>query len=447
MNKNILLVDDQPNMLKVLSTVLKKDGNIVHCSDNPKKALTFLDSKTINLLITDLKMPEMDGLELLKIVREKYPDIVTIMITAHGTIETAVEAMKMGACDYLLKPFDMDEIKLRVNTALNTAEFKRHEIRITSNIKNENDFNKLIGDSKSMKEIVSLMKRVAVTDSSVLIIGETGTGKELIARGIHDFSTRKNEPFIAINCAAIPENLLESELFGHEKGAFTGAIEKRKGRFELASGGTLFLDEIADMSFSMQVKLLRVLQEKTFERIGGNEKILFTARVICATNKNLETFVNNGNFREDLYYRINVIPIEVPPLREHKEDIDMLINHFTIHFCKKFNRPIINFTPEVNEILLKYNWPGNIRELENTIERILVLADNNKIELKDVPEKIKNKYNNIKKILLKNFSQGREKEIIINYLKKFNNNRVHTANALGINRRTLSNKMKIYQID
>ncbi len=446
MVKNILLVDDEVNILKILSAVLTKSGNNVISCNNANEALERLEDDIFDLMITDLKMPDIDGLELLKIVHEKYPDTEVIMITAHGTIETAVEAMKRGAIDYLLKPFDMEEIKLRIQSALNTASLKNQEI-ISSDIQNEISFNKIIGNSKPIQEIFSIIKKVACTDSIVLIMGESGTGKELIARGIHDSGQYKNEPFIGINCSAIPENLLESELFGYEKGAFTGASERRKGRFELAGTGTLFLDEIGDMNPSMQVKLLRVLQERAYERVGGSNEISLTARIITATNKNLEVMVKEGKFREDLYYRLNVIPIFVPPLRNRKEDIEILIDYFINYFCKKFNRPKTIFTAKTRQNLCGYNWPGNIRELGNIIERILVLNNKKEIDIDDLPLQFRDcSDNNEEKSKLKNYSQTHEREIINKYLKEFNNNRTKTAEALGINRRTLLNKIKEYGI-
>ena len=384
MNK-ILIVDDELNMRLVLSAMLKKEGYEVASASDGREALQILKSSKIAVVVTDLKMPDIDGMELLTRISEKYPEIPVIMITAHGTVATAVEALKKGALDYITKPFDLDELKNVISKAIKTRNLKENELFLPPE---EIEHIGIIGTSKSTLEIFEAIKRVAPTTTTIMITGETGTGKELVADAIHYNSPRKNNPLIKINCAAIAETLMESELFGYEKGAYTGAAITKPGKFELAHKGTLFLDEVAEIPRDMQVKLLRVIQEQEFERVGGLRTIKVDVRIIAATNQNLLQQVQAGNFREDLYYRLNVFPIDIPPLRERKEDILPLVDYFMDKFNKKLELSV-KVDSEVKEMLLRYEWPGNIRELENLIERMMLLAKNNLITSQEVPGEFK----------------------------------------------------------
>ena len=380
MNK-ILIVDDELNMRLVLSAMLKKEGYEVASASDGREALQILKSGKIAAVVSDLKMPDIDGMELLSRISEKYPEVPVIMITAHGTVATAVEALKKGALDYITKPFDLDELKNVISKAIKTRNLKENELFLPPE---EIERTGIIGTSKSTLEIFEAIKRVAPTTTTIMITGETGTGKELVADAIHYNSPRKKNPLIKINCAAIAETLMESELFGYEKGAYTGAAITKPGKFELAHKGTLFLDEVGEIPRDMQVKLLRVIQEQEFERVGGLKTIKVDVRIIAATNQNLLQQVQAGNFREDLYYRLNVFPIDVPPLRERKEDILPLVDYFMDKFNKKLELSV-EVDSEVKEMLLRYEWPGNIRELENLIERMMLLAKNNLITSQEVP--------------------------------------------------------------
>lgn len=375
-SKSILIVDDEANIRRVLDAVFTKDGYRVLTAENGRKALDIISTEpNLDVLLCDLIMPDLNGIEVLKSAREINPFLSVVMITAHGTIKTAVDAMRFGAFDYITKPFDMDEIKLIVRNALERRRLLAENTELKQELRSHYKFDEIIGSSGKMQEVYKIIERVANSNATVLIRGESGTGKELVARAIHFNSPRSAKPFIAVSCAALPETLLESELFGHEKGAFTGAAGQKAGRFELANQGTLFLDEIADVSLAMQVKLLRVLQERKFERIGGTKTLNMDVRLIAATNRNLEDDVAAGGFREDLYYRLQVIQVFLPPLRDRKEDIPPLVEHFVEKFNKQNSRSMKFASPECMDLLMKYNWPGNIRELENAIERGVVLAD------------------------------------------------------------------------
>ena len=377
-SKSILIVDDEANIRRVLDAVFSKDGYRVLTAENGKKALDVIATEpNLDVLLCDLIMPDLNGIEVLKSAREINPFLSVVMITAHGTIKTAVDAMRFGAFDYITKPFDMDEIKLIVKNALERKKLLSENTELKRELKSRYKFDEIVGSSGKMQDVYKIIERVANSNATVLIRGESGTGKELVARAIHYNSPRSAKPFIAVSCAALPETLLESELFGHEKGAFTGAVGQKAGRFELANLGTLFLDEIAEVSLSMQVKLLRVLQERKFERIGGTKTLNMDVRMIAATNRNIEDAVALGEFREDLYYRLQVIQVFLPSLRERKEDIPPLIEHFVEKFNKQNGREIKYASPECMDMLMKYDWPGNIRELENAIERGVVLADPN----------------------------------------------------------------------
>ena len=374
--KSILIVDDEANIRRVLDAVFSKDGYRVLTAENGKKALDIISTEPdLDVLLCDLIMPDLNGIEVLKSAREINPFLSVVMITAHGTIKTAVDAMRFGAFDYITKPFDMDEIKLIVKNALERRRLLAENTELKQELRSRYKFDEIVGSSGKMHDVYKVIERVANSNATVLVRGESGTGKELVARAIHFNSLRAAKPFIAVSCAALPETLLESELFGHEKGAFTGAAGQKAGRFELANQGTLFLDEIAEVSLSMQVKLLRVLQERKFERIGGTKTLSMDVRMIAATNRNLEEAVAMSEFREDLYYRLQVIQIFLPPLRDRREDIPPLVEHFVEKFNTQNSRSIKFASPECMDLLMKYDWPDNIRELENAIERGVVLAD------------------------------------------------------------------------
>ncbi|MBL0167150.1 MAG: sigma-54-dependent Fis family transcriptional regulator [Propionivibrio sp.] len=369
-NRQILVVDDEPKMRRVLEIMLQKMGHRVLTAGNGREAMAIFQANTVDLVITDLRMPEMDGIGLLASLRAQESDVPVVVITAHGTIETAVAAMKQGACDYILRPFDIDVLELAVNRALNSVEVKRQNTFLKQEI--DRGWDAFIGTSTAMREVYELIRRVGPSKASVLITGETGTGKELAARAIHNASPRCEKLFVPINCAAIPADILESELFGYEKGAFTGAIKDRVGKFELAHGGTIFLDELTEMPLALQTKLLRVLQENTVERLGGNRVIHLDIRVIAATNRNPLDGVRDGKLREDLYYRVNVFSIELPPLRKRVEDIAGLVEHF----IGKHGHSTTDtrLSAKALEQLVAYPWPGNVRELENMVERALILS-------------------------------------------------------------------------
>ncbi|HDQ04179.1 MAG TPA: sigma-54-dependent Fis family transcriptional regulator [Deltaproteobacteria bacterium] len=452
MNK-ILIVDDELNMRLVLAAMLKKEGYEVSSAEDGSEALQILKSGATDAIITDLKMPKVDGMALLRHATEKYPEIPVIMITAHGTVATAVEALKKGALDYITKPFDMDELKNVISKAIKTRTLKENELFMPPE---EIERAGIIGTSSKTMEIFEAIRRVAPTTTTILITGETGTGKELVAESIHYNSPRKKNPLIKINCAAIAETLIESELFGHEKGAYTGAAITKPGKFELAHKGTLFLDEVSEIPRDMQVKLLRVLQEQEFERVGGLRTIKVDVRIIAATNQNLLQLVQAGNFREDLYYRLNVFPIEVPPLRQRKEDILPLADYFVEKFNKKLG-VLVNMQEEVKEMLLRYEWPGNIRELENLIERMMLLAKNNIIAIKEVPDDFKAAVNKIAtappdeskkpfKDYMREHVENVERQMIIKTLEEAGGNVTKASKELGLSRKGLQLKMIKYNL-
>ena len=450
MNK-ILIVDDEINMRLVLTTMLKKEGYEVASASDGQEALQILKSGRIAAVVTDLKMPNIDGMELLNHITSQHPVIPVIMITAHGTVATAVEALKKGALDYITKPFEIDELKNVISKAIKTRTLKENELFLPPE---EIERSGIIGTSKRTLEIFEAIKRVASTTTTIMITGETGTGKELVADAIHYNSPRKNNPLIKINCAAIAETLMESELFGYEKGAYTGAVITKPGKFELAHKGTLFLDEVSEIPRDMQVKLLRVIQEQEFERVGGLRTIKVDVRIIAATNQNLLQQVGAGNFREDLYYRLNVFPIDVPPLRERKEDILPLVDYFVDKFNKKLALAI-TVDSEVKEILLRYEWPGNIRELENLIERMMLLAQNNIVTLKEIPNEFKTAVDKAiitqtddSKKPFKDFMRSHmedvERQMIIKCLEESGGNVTKAAKELGMSRKGLQLKMIKY---
>jgi two-component system response regulator PilR (NtrC family) len=374
---NILVLDDDKGMREFLEIMLTREGYRVHCASDAEKALSLCKRMKFDLILTDLKMPKVDGIEFLKRSRDICPEALVILMTAYASGETAVSAMKEGAYDYIEKDFDIDDLKNLVKQALNKKGIKREDAQFIKEVEDAVSFGRMIGKSKEILKVYALINKVAATSANILILGESGTGKELVARAIHENSPRSNMPFITINCGGIPETLLESELFGYMKGSFTGAQSDKPGLFEMAGGGTIFLDEIGDLPSILQVKLLRVVQEKTFRRIGGGDDIRVDVRIISATNQNLAEKVRDASFREDLYYRLNVIPIHLPPLRDRKEDVPVLAKHFIEKYSKEFNKEIRNISLYALELLMQYQFPGNIRELENIIERSVALETSN----------------------------------------------------------------------
>lgn len=452
MNK-VLIVDDELNMRLVLAAMLKKEGYNVTSAADGREALQILKANKMDVVITDLKMPNLDGMGLLNCVTEQYPEVPVIMLTAHGTVATAVEALKKGALDYITKPFEIDDLKNIISKAIKTRTLNANELFLPPE---EIERTGIIGTSERSLEIFDSIKRVAPTTTTILITGETGTGKELVADAIHYNSPRKNNPLIKINCAAIAESLMESELFGHEKGAFTGATITKPGKIELAHKGTLFLDEVGEIPRDMQVKLLRVIQEQEFERVGGLRTIKVDVRIIAATNRNLLQDVQSGYFREDLYYRLNVFPIVVPPLRERKDDILPLVDYFTAKFNKKLELSAA-IDGEVKEMLLRHTWPGNIRELENLMERMMLLAKNNLVTVHELPAEFKVTLENSfstqpgnDKKPFKDFLRGHvenvERQMIIKCLEESGNNVTKAAKQMGLSRKGLQLKMIKYDL-
>ncbi|RKX93628.1 MAG: sigma-54-dependent Fis family transcriptional regulator, partial [Spirochaetes bacterium] len=398
-----------------------------------------------DLLITDLKMPKLTGEELMKETLRKYPHIPVIVLTGHGTIENAVEAMRQGAYDFITKPLNIDKLSLIVKRALENSSLKRQNRELLKQLKRKYSFENIIGKSPAMKKVFETIELVAPSKANVLIYGESGTGKEMIADAIHHNSPRRDKPYIKVHCAAIPETLLESELFGHEKGAFTGAVSRKRGRFELANHGTIFLDEIGELSLQMQVKLLRVIQEREFVRVGGEESIKVDVRIISATNKDLKEAVKNGTFREDLYYRLNVVSIYVPPLRERKDDIPLLVHKFIEEFSKENNKQIDGITNGALQALISYDWPGNVRELRNVIESIVVLTKNKIITEEDIPHYILNKEEkSYIKIPIGTSLQEAEKRLIEFTLQNTGGNKTKASEILKIGRKTLHRKIDEY---
>jgi two-component system NtrC family response regulator len=403
-----------------------------------------------------MKMPGMDGIELLEQIKTHDPELPVIMMTAHGTIDKAVEAMQKGAYSYILKPFDNERLTLYVKKAIALYQVVKENRRLRSAVESQYRFGNIIGKSKPMRDVFETIQKVAPSNATVLIEGESGTGKELVAKSIHFNSPRRESPFVAVNCSALAESLLESELFGHEKGAFTGAVSSKKGRFELAHGGTLFLDEIGELSQNLQVKLLRVLQEKTFERVGGVRSVAVDIRVIAATNKTLKEEMAAGRFREDLFYRLNVLPIVIPPLRERREDIRLLVNHFIEKYGseRKSAPPVRNFAQDVDRLFYEYSWPGNVRELENLIERVMILCPNETITIDDLPRGFKSNLDNTLHLdgipanaKLYETLEMVERAMIQRALKMADNVQAHAAETLGIGKSGLNQKIKRYNLE
>jgi two-component system response regulator PilR (NtrC family) len=388
MTAKILVIDDEESMCNFMEIMLSKEGYSVETADSGEKGISRVKESNYDLVIADLNMPEMDGIEVLKEVKKHKSDQDLIVMTAYASVDTAIEAMKQGATDYITKPFKVDEIKIAIEKCIKSHGLEIENKNLKEQLKLDNSFDKFMGTSEPIVKLKKLATRIAGSDSTVLIRGESGTGKELVARAIHHHSPRKNGPFVSINCAALPETLLESELFGYKKGAFTGAIKDKDGLFKVADGGTFFLDEVGNTSMSIQVKLLRVIEEKKVTPVGATEEHDVDVRLIAATNADLEQEVKLGRFRSDLYYRLNVIPIELPSLRERKDDIKLLVDHFVKKFCSKVNIPIKSVSPEAMNLLTQYSWPGNVRELENTLERAVLLNRSGELEAEDFPEKL-----------------------------------------------------------
>jgi len=447
-SRSVLIVDDEVGARESLKMILKSDYEVFLARD-AEEGFLQIKVHSPDVILLDIILPDLDGLKVLERIKQSDPDVIVIMITATKTVKTAVEAMKLGAYDYVTKPFDIDELRLIISRSLSTKALEQEVKYRREEMDKSFDFGNIIGKSKSMKEIFKVVKQIADSKSTALIMGESGTGKELISRAIHYNSNRKGYPFVTINCAAIPETLIESELFGHEKGAFTNAIERKLGRCEVAHQGTLFLDEIGELSLATQAKILRFLEEREFNRVGGSKTIKVDVRLITATNKDLNQMIKKGLFREDLYYRINVVPILIPPLRERKEDIPLLVEHFINRFSVENNKSVKGITKEAIALMMQYEWPGNIRELENLIERVIALTSNPYIQINELPLSFKNvpKINELKDSILNrkvSFLEAEEefeKEVILDALKKTNYIQSRAAEILGISRRILKYKM------
>jgi nitrogen regulation protein NR(I) len=456
--KQVLIVDDEPNLRKILAAQLSRDGYDVLLAEDGEQGLALLRENHIDLVVTDLKMPKVDGMTLLREALRESPTLPIVMITAHGTVDTAVEALKIGAFDYLTKPFDKDEVRQVVAKALKTRALADEEA--TSEAKDIPGARfGIIGQSAGLTDLYSVLERVADSPTTVLVTGESGTGKELVARALHDHSSRRTKPFIKVNCAAIPKELIESELFGYERGAFTGAVSSKPGRFELATGGTLFLDEIGEIPVEMQVKLLRALQESEFERVGGIKTIRVDVRLVAATNRDLKKLISQGAFREDLFYRLNVVSLRLPALRERTSDIPLLVDHFLAKFNDRLKKHVTGVEPEALDLLSAYSWPGNIRELENVMERAVLFCDAQRLRADDLPAELRGVTTSLPppsdasadmalpaegglKEHVKVAMSRLERDLVSRALKQTNGNVTHAARLLKISRKGLQLKMK-----
>ena len=449
---DILIIDDEPLMRISISDALKVEGYNVMSAETGGEGLKSIKNNSYDVVITDLRLPEVDGVQILKSCKQISPRTKVLMITAYGSVDTAVEAMKIGAYDYITKPFSMDEFILTVKRLIALRDLEDENIYLKEKIEERYEFSGIIGKSDKMKDIFEKIEIIAPTDTTVLITGESGTGKELVANAIHYNSPRKNEAFIKVSCAALPETLLEAELFGHERGAFTGALKQKKGRFELAHKGTLFLDEIGEINQTVQVKLLRVLQGREFERLGGTSTINVDVRIIGATQRDLKKEVQKGSFREDLYYRLNVVPVHLPALRDRKEDILLLMEHFLNMYSKHMNKPMKGISTEAREFILKYDYPGNIRELENAVKRALTLSRDKEIQPWDLPEDMCTICREGSKVGERlSYSEPLptamslfEKQYVSKVLEETKGNKTLASKLLGISRKTLWEKCKLY---
>lgn len=463
MSRHVLIIDDEASIRQSLSGALKDEGYKTTVAASGREGLELLRAEKYDAVVLDIWMPEMDGLEVLRHIKADHPEQLVIMMSGHGNIETAVKAVKNGAFDFVEKPLSLERVLVLLQNAANVQDLARENSALRKQVQKTRS---IIGESPAMKQIQELVKRVAPTTGSVLITGENGTGKEVVANTIHALSPRFNKPFVEVNCAAIPEELIESELFGHEKGAFTGATQLRRGKFDLAHGGTLFLDEIGDMSMKTQAKVLRILQEQKFERVGGSQTISVDVRIVAATNKDLKGEIAKGNFREDLYYRLNVIPFVVPPLRDRRNDIQLLTDHFVKEFSSTHGRPKMNLSLEALQVLNSYSWPGNVRELRNLIERIIILTPDSELSTPVSAATILGHLNDESLSVrfeektraeaegtsgaAKNLRDARsefEKEFILKTLKENDWNISRTAQILGIERSHLHRKIKSYGIE
>lgn len=447
MRESIIIVEDEKIVRISLADALKAEGYTVLAVADGKTALSALEEGEFSLVISDIRLPGASGVDVLKKSLSESPSTPVIMMTAYGNIKDAVETMRLGAFDYITKPFDLDEMLITVNKALEVQSITQENIRLRKELRSYYGAPNIIGESKAMKAIYALLEKISRTESTVLILGESGTGKELIASTIHYQSSRKDNPIIRVNCAALPEDLIESELFGYEKGAFTGAVAKKPGRFDLADGGSIFLDEIGDLPPLTQTKILRVLEERTFERLGATDTVSVDVRIIAATNKKLEREVQKGRFREDLYYRLNVIPIELPPLRKRKTDVPLLINSFNNRLNDQMGTDV-SFSPETVQILMNYSFPGNVRELLNIVERCIALTNYKTVKPFDLPSHVV-KAPQEKTLLstLQTITAEAEKEHIVRILKLTDGNRTKSAEILGISRKTLWEKINTHQLD
>jgi len=451
---HILIVDDDSNHLKILQTIVRSWGYQVSVADDGSVAVENVKERPFDLVLMDVRMTRMNGIEALRHIKQYNPAIPILIMTAYSSVDSAVEALKAGAYDYLIKPLDFEVLKLSLSRALDHSGLKTENAKLKSKMGADYDLKNIIGKSKPMKELIEMLAMIAPSEATVLITGKSGTGKELIAKSIHHNSRRKDHPLVVVNCAALTETLLETELFGHEKGAFTGADKRREGRFMLADKGTIFLDEIGETSAGMQAKLLRVIQEREIQRVGGEETLSVDVRILAATNRNLEEEVKNGKFREDLFYRLNVVTLRIPPLCERQDDIPLIAQHFLEKFSQKNHKQVKGFSPLAMDMLLKHAWPGNVRELENTIERAVILLLDEHITEKELPATITEAYTEKSDwveppapIVANRPLDEIEKEAIFATLEDSSGNKSITAKKLGINRKTLYKKLKEYGID
>ena len=451
MKTRILVVDDEASHLQMLDAVLSAEGYEIHKAGDGREAIGLVEERFYDLLLMDVRMSKVGGIEALKAIKKISPGIPVIIMTAYASVNTAVDALKSGAYDYLTKPLDIEELKILVKKALHHRKLEQENVYLKERLGDRFDFSNIIGRSPAMRDLFETIALVAPSEATVLIAGESGTGKELIANAIHQNSPRTNRPFIKVNCAALPETLLESELFGHEKGAFTGALARKQGRFQLAHTGSIFLDEVGEMTPTTQTKILRVLQEREFEPLGSTQAVKVDTRVIAATNKNLLEEIEQGNFREDLYYRLNVVTLQVPSLRERRDDISLLADFFLKQYAEKNRRLIKGFTPRAMDLLMRHSWPGNVRELENVVERAVIMARGDLISQAELPDTIRGLDVEMEKPEM-DLSSGRslkevERDMILRTLEDTGGNRTRTAEILGISRRTLQLKLKEYGVN
>jgi two-component system nitrogen regulation response regulator NtrX len=450
MSKTILIVDDEESICQSLGGVLADDGYEIVTAGSGEEALKVVEEEMLSLVLLDIWLPGIDGIETLKIIKSGHPQLRVVMMSGHGTIETAVKATKLGAFDFIEKPLSLEKVLLIVKHALDITQLEEENVLLKQKVTHEYE---LTGESEPIAELKETISLVAPTNAWILIMGENGTGKELVARSLHKQSKRVNKAFVEVNCAAIPEELIESELFGHEKGSFTGATEKKRGKFDLAHEGTIFLDEVADMSLKAQAKVLRILQEKKYERVGGTKLIATDVRVLAATNKDLEKEMEEGRFRQDLFYRLNVIPLRVPPLRDRKEDIPLLVKRFLKDFSLKEGDAEKTITGEALAILMRHGWPGNVRELKNIVERLIIMKVGNVIEADDIPLFMKKEQTpepaiaNDAQDSLREAKTAFEKQYIAGKLKEYDGNVSRTAEAIGLERSNLHRKIRAYGLD